>query len=375
MTLVFSCKKDKTVPIDTNNPEYNPTPYNQQNPFVNFPDIEEPSYNPSTVEGVALGRKLYYDNILSMNGLSCSSCHLQSLSFYNPNTSPSGMEILPHINLGWNTSFGWEGGTVALDDVALADLAEGNIFLNANNDSIKERFKNHPEYPGLFYGAFGIDIVEIQLDERKKYISYALAQFMRSMVSSNSRFDKYLAGENTLTPQELGGYSIFMQEDKGDCFHCHGNANNPTWRDNLFHNNGLNSSHSEQDMGRYHVTGNPADIGKFKTPTLRNIELTGPYMHDGRFATLEEVVEFYSTGLQNSPTIDPLMKNVDNGGAMMTPEDKAALVAFLKSLTDIEFINDSSLRRGVWHVKWVHFGCETTSSGHTIGNECPVDLE
>jgi cytochrome c peroxidase len=341
--MLNSCSKDKTVPVEENNTEYSPTPYVSPNPFKNFPDIEEPSYNPSTVEGVYLGRKLYYDNILSMNGLSCSSCHLQTLSFTNPGTSPNEMEILPHINLGWNTSFGWEGGTKALDDVALADLAEGNIFLNANNDSIKERFKNHAEYPDLFYEAFGVDIVEVDIDERKKYISYALAQFMRTMISSNSRFDKYLAGENTLTPLELGGFSIFMQEEKGDCFHCHGDANNPMWRDNLFHNNGLNSTHSGSDMGRYNVTGNPLDIGKFKTPTLRNIELTGPYMHDGRFETLEEVVEFYSTGLQDSPTIDPLMKSVHEGGVMLTPEDKVALVAFLKSLTDIEYINDSSL--------------------------------
>jgi len=343
LTCSVSCKKDKTEPIDTSVPEYNPTPYNLENPFVNFPDIEEPAFNPTTVEGVQLGRKLYYDNILSMNGLSCSSCHLQSLSFTNPNTSPNGMKILPHINLGWNTSFGWEGGTIALDDVALADLAEGNIFLNANNDSIRERLRNHTEYPDMFFEAFGVDIVEIALDDRKKYISYALAQFMRTMISSNSRFDKYLKGENTLTPQELGGYSVFMQEEKGDCFHCHGNANNPAWKDNLFHNNGLNSTHTGHDMGRYNVTGNPADIGKFKTPTLRNIELTGPYMHDGRFSTLEEVVDFYSTGLQDSPTVDPLMKNVHTGGAMLTPEDKAALVAFLKSLTDTEYINDSNL--------------------------------
>ena len=166
---------------------------------------------------------------------------------------------------------------------------------------------------------------------------------MRTMVSSNSRFDKYLGGENTLTAEELGGYTIFMREDKGDCFHCHGSVNNPMWRDNAFHNNGLNSTFVGNDEGRYSVTGNPADLGKFRTPTLRNIELTGPYMHDGRFTTLEEVVGFYSTGLVNSPTIDPLMKNVSTGGAMLDPTEQAALVAFLKSLTDTDFTTNPDL--------------------------------
>lgn len=334
----MSCRKDKPI-IST----YQTTPYNLTNPFVNFPDIVEPEWNPTTEEGVYLGRKLYYDNILSMNGLSCSSCHPQAQSFVSSNTGPNGMQILPHINLGWSSSFGWNGGTKALDSVALDDLAEGNVFLNANNDSIKERLKNHSEYPQLFRNAFNIDIIEISLNERQKYISYALAQFMRTIISANSRFDQHIQGKNILTPLELYGFDLFMREDKGDCFHCHGDITNPLWKDNLFHNNGLNSTHSGHDLGRYLVTDNPSDIGKFKTPTLRNIELTAPYMHDGRFTTLEEVVNFYSSELQNSPTIDPLMKNIDAGGVLLTPDEKIALIAFLKTLTDVDFLSNPDL--------------------------------
>lgn len=344
--VLLGCRKDEITPDnDQDWGVYNPTPHKLPNPFINFPDMEEPEWNPTTEEGVLLGRKLYYDPILSTNGKSCSSCHLQPVSFTNNSGSPTNMDILPHVNLGWHTSFGWTGGTTHLDSVALADLEEGNVFLNANNDSIRNRLARHPEYPRLFWQAFGVDIVSLSTPERKKFIAYALAQFMRTMISSDSRFDQYLRGQNTLTPEEIEGFQIFMREDKGDCFHCHGDANNPTWRDNLFHNNGLDATHSGDNLGRYLVTGNPADIGKFKTPGLRNVELTAPYMHDGRFTTLEEVVEFYSTGLQNSPTIDPLMKSVGNGGVQLTPDEKSYLVAFLKSLTDYTFLGNPNLSK------------------------------
>lgn len=337
--LAVSCQKEEPEPTVDDGP----TPYNLPNPFNSIPAMEEPDYNPTTVEGVKLGRKLYYDNILSMNGLSCSSCHLQGSSFTNYGTSPNGLEIPPHVNLGWNKAYGWTGSVTALDSVALADLEEGNIFLNANNDTIKARLLAHPEYPQLFEAAFGVDIAAISEDERKICISFALAQFIRTLISSDSKFDKYLRGETTLTAQELGGFDIFMQEDKGDCFHCHGDVYNPLWTDGLFHNNGLKSTHTGDDMGRYLVTNNPADIGKFKTPTLRNIELTAPYMHDGSLGTLEEVVSFYSFGLQDSPTIDPLMKKVHSGGAQLNPTEQAALVAFLKTLTDYTFISNPDL--------------------------------
>ena len=342
-----SCRKDEITPLTSNEDwgPYNPERYFFPNAFSNFPSISEPEWNKTTVEGVTLGRKLYYDPILSTNGKSCSTCHLQSLGFSSHIIGPNGMSIPPHVNLGWNDNFGWTGSEHALDSVALADLAEGNIFLNANNDSILARLERHNEYQKLFWQAFGIEIVNESLAERQKYISYALAQFMRTQISYNSKFDRYLRGEVSLTSDEYDGFAIFMNEDKGDCFHCHGSNSNPMWRDNMRHNNGLNSTFTGNDLGYFNVTGNPADIGKFRSPTLRNIELTGPYMHDGRFNTLEEVVEFYSTGLQHSPTIDPLMKKVHDGGVQLNPAEKARLVAFLKTLTDEYFISNSELSK------------------------------
>jgi len=343
--FLSSCRKDKTTAFVTSEEwgPYNPERYFFPNAFSNFPSVSEPEWNKTTIEGVALGRKLYYDPILSTNGKSCSTCHLQTLGFSSPVLGPNGMSIPAHVNMGWNSNFGWTGSESTLDSVALADLAEGNIFLNANNDSILKRLERHDEYQKLFWQAFGVEIVNESLAERQKYISYALAQFMRTQISYNSKFDRYLRGEGTLTADEYDGFAIFMSEDKGDCFHCHGGAANPMWRDNLRHNNGLNSTFSSNDLGYFNVTGNAYDIGKFRTPTLRNIELTGPYMHDGRFNTLEEVVDFYSTGLQHSSTIDPLMKKVNDGGVQLNPADKARLVAFLKTLTDYTFISNVEL--------------------------------
>lgn len=346
--LIFvACLKDKTVPVADHEEwgPYQPTQFNFPNVFSNFPAMTEPTWNQTTNEGVALGRKLYYDPILSTNGKSCSTCHLQSLGFSTQNIGPNGMSVPAHVNLGWNSSYGWIGSEHALDSVALADLEEGNIFLNANNGLILEQLEKHSDYPRMFWNAFGIIITEVTEQERKKYISYALAQFMRTQISYNSKFDKYLRGQATLTSDETAGYSIFMAEDKGDCFHCHGDGYNPMWRDNLLHNNGLDATHSGNNLGLYSLTGNENDKGKFRTPTLRNIELTAPYMHDGRFNSLEEVVEFYSTGLQHSPTVDPLMKNVNQGGAQLNPTEKMQLVKFLKTLTDNTFISDPSLAK------------------------------
>jgi len=341
--VILGCRKDEPLTDSDLWGVYNPEPYPFPEAFKNFPSVPEPEWNKTTVEGVALGRKLYYDSILSTNGKSCSSCHDQQSAFTISDTGPNGMAIPAHINLAWNSSFGWTGSTHVLDSVALADLEEGNIFLNANNDSILARFKRNDEYQRLFWNAFGIKIIEESTNERKKYISYALAQFMRTQISYNSRFDKYLRGEVSLTDDEIAGYDIFMSESKGDCFHCHGSISNPMWRDNLLHNNGLNSIFSGKDLGYFNVTGNPNDIGKFRTPTLRNIELTAPYMHDGRYSTLEEVVNFYSTGLQNSPTVDPLMKKVNDGGVQLNPTEKMQLIAFLKTLTDPQFLSNPAL--------------------------------
>ena len=163
---------------------------------------------------------------------------------------------------------------------------------------------------------------------------------MRTMISYNSKLDKRLRNEITLTASELNGYVIYVTE-RGDCFHCHNIDAGRLMTDNLFHNNGLDSVFT--DLGRGAITGNVFDNGKFLTPTLRNIALTAPYMHDGRFQTLEEVVEHYNSGGKASSTVDPLMKHVGTGLNLSTQE-KADLVAFLKTMTDSSFINDARFK-------------------------------
>ncbi|NCP45288.1 MAG: cytochrome-c peroxidase [Flavobacteriales bacterium CG18_big_fil_WC_8_21_14_2_50_32_9] len=344
LLLTFlSCKKDKeviTTPIDQFG-TYNPN-YILPRVLTYLPPMENPDFNKMTEEGVRLGKSLYYDKILSTNGLSCSSCHLRAQSFTISAMGPVGTAVLPHVNVGWQKAFGWNGGEEHLDNVALADLAEGNPFLEANNDSILNRLKRNKNYQILFWKAFGVKITELSTPERQKYISYSLAQFIRTMISGDSKFDKFVRGETALTPSEMNGYNIYMDDNRGDCYHCHGSAGNPLWTDREYHNNALNSSFSGVDQGRYLVTGDPADMGKFRSPTLRNIALTAPYMHDNRYATLEDVIDFYSTGLQQSATVDPLMNHIAQGGAQLSTSDKADLIAFLHTLTDSTFINNTA---------------------------------
>jgi cytochrome c peroxidase len=298
--------------------EYDPTPYNIEIP-ERFPVVEVPEDNPLTVEGVALGRRLFYEPMLHIdNDQSCATCHQQQHAF-----SSEG-PVLPHINLGWNQAFLWDGkvqGT--LEDIMLFEVRE---FFQAD----MARFNAHDEYPVLFYQAFGKTVITEEL------AAMALAQFERTMISSNSVYDRAMRGEIFFTDAQYNGMEIFFTE-KGDCFHCHGGI---LFTDNLFHNNALDA---DPEPGYGAITGSPEDLGKFKTPTLRNIELTAPYMHDGRYVTLEEVVDFYSEGLNESETVDPLMKQIHKGGIQLTDREKGDLVEFLKCLTDTTFTSDHTL--------------------------------
>ena len=299
-----------------------------------------PSDNPQTEEGVALGRRLFFDPILSGNGtVSCASCHQPPLSFSDntPNSAGSlgtlgSRNTMPLFNLAWNYNerFAWDGKELSLERQVLEPVSNP-LEMNANWDDVLERLNGHPEYPELFDRAFPLEPLTREL------VAKAIAQFERTLISANSKFDRYSIGQATLTEQELNGLVVFMSEDKGDCFHCHGSPNNPLWTTNDFHNNGLDASFSDLGLGA--VTGDPNDNGKFRAPSLRNLAYTAPYMHDGRFETLEAVVDFYSEGLQESPTIDPLMKNIDQGGVQLSSQDKADLIAFLRSLSDPSFIN------------------------------------
>lgn len=299
-----------------------------------------PIDNPQTVEGIALGKKLFFDPILSINNtIACVDCHAPENAFTDSDKFSDGVDgifgnrnSMPLFNLAWNydEKFFWDGNTFSLEHQAFVPVTDP-FEMKSNWADVESKLQQHAEYPSLFEKAFGASNIDSSL------VTKAIAQFERTLISANSKFDKFLLGELNLSPEELNGFNVFMDEAKGDCFHCHGSDKNPLWTDNIFHNNGLDETFADLGLGA--VTGDPADNGKFKSPSLRNLEFTAPYMHDGRFASLDDVINHYSQGLKNSSTIDPLMKKVDQGGVGLTDKDKADLKAFLLSLSDYDFIN------------------------------------
>ncbi|HQQ93496.1 MAG TPA: cytochrome c peroxidase [Bacteroidia bacterium] len=346
LLLCWSCRKDSAAVIGTFNGSeaYTAKPYEFNVP-KRFPAPAFPDFNRLTVEGVYLGRALYFDPILSTNGRSCSSCHNPQFSFSSPvfvSSSGYRISVPPHINLAWNPDFNWNGSVTVLDRLCLGDF--GPEFFNTSMPGLVSKLMKHDRYPLLFKKAFDVnDISALSYDDLQLKIVYAISQFMRSMVSGNSKYDRYLRHEVFLSPDENEGMETFFTE-RGDCFHCHAY---PLMSSNTFHNNGLDSLLSGQNLGRYLVSGNINDEGKFSAPTLRNIEYTAPYMHDGRFQTLEEVVEFYNSGVHwNSPNIDPLMtKPAKLYGLGLSPVQKSNLVKFLRTLSDTAFLNNPAYKK------------------------------
>lgn len=326
LVLVAACKNDSRQELDDG--VWMTTPEELQYPYY-FPLVAVPEDNPQTKEGVALGRRLYYDPLLSAHGpfegYSCSSCHHQAASF---TTANAGASVLPHVNLVWSRNFLWKGNvTGSLEDIMRFEVDE---FFQVDLGVLQ----GHPEYPALFKRAFGSPVIT------REAVHKALAQWFRRLISADSRFDRYLLNQEQLTDDELNGMMVFITE-RGDCFHCHGL---PLMTDNGFHNIGLDSVFSGADLGRFLVTGEASDKGAFKAPTLRNVALTAPYMHDGRFETLEEVVEHYNSGVKRSPSLDAIMTKPGQVTELgLTPGEKADLVAFLRTLTDDAFVSDTAL--------------------------------
>jgi len=342
--FVVSCSEDSSEDPYVNTP----TPSPLQIPQL-FQDLildpVIPSNNPQTEEGVFLGKKLFFDPILSAdNTLACAGCHGAPNAFSDNTRFSDGVDgvfgrrnSMPLFNLAWNydNRFFWDGREAGLENQAFEPVTNP-IEMHTTWEAVTEKLQQHADYPELFNAAFGTAEIDSVL------VSKAIAQFERTLISANSKFDKHLLGTATLTPAEANGFAIFMDETKGDCFHCHGSDSNPLWTDNKFHNNGLDARFTDRGLGRF--TGDPADNGKFRTPSLRNLAFTAPYMHDGRFETIEDVINHYSNGLQNSPTIDPLMKKVNQGGVRLSPQEKANLKAFLLTLSDQEFIQNSDFQ-------------------------------
>lgn len=309
----------------------------------NFPQANyDFSHNPVTKEGFILGRKLFYDPILSRDStISCADCHISFSAFSHPDHITShgidglfGKRNAPAIqNLIWQKAYFWDGGVPEMDFISINPI-ENPLEMDEVPANVVKKLKRHKDYPALFKAAFpDRDTIDgIQMLQ-------AFSQFMGMLVSANSRYDKYVRGEGgSLSQEELDGLSIFQQK----CSACHATD---LFTDNTYRNNGLLSEFT-LDKGRFEISTLPEDIGKFKVPSLRNVALTSPYMHHGKIKTLELVMDHYNSGVKDSPTLDPLLRRPDGAlGIPLTELEKTKLIAFLKTLSDETFIKDERFQK------------------------------
>lgn len=341
LTMV-SCEEDQIMRAnDLADIEYSPLPYIVDVP-EGFPILEIPEDNPMTQEGVELGRRLFYDPILSADStISCASCHFPELAFTDGGkgsigingqvTSRSSMSL---VNVGFYYSgLFWDGRVQTLEEQSLHPI-ENPIEQGNDLDVLIEKLRAHPDYAPRFRKAFGI---EDRSQINRTLIGKAIAQWERIIVSGNSRYDQFTRGELALSDDENLGLSMFFDFDDGlkdaECNHCH---SVPLFTANTYHNNGLDSVGNDytlfQDIG-LGITGIVNDTGKFRAPTLRNIEITAPYMHDGRFTTLEDVMSHYNNGIKPARNKDPLVSNLE-----ISPDLQFALLEFMKTLTDTSYL-------------------------------------
>jgi len=298
-------------------------------------EMPHPDENPLTLEGIELGRALFYEKKLSANNdMSCASCHSQEFSFSDSAQFSVGVEgelggrqAMSIVNLAWDELFFWDGRAFSLEDQAFGPVVNP-VELNETWPNVVAKLQADTNYPPLFERAFGTTTIDSVL------VTSAIAQFERTLVSFDSDFDRFSYGNETdvLNEEEMLGFDLFFGE--AECVHCHAG---PLLNDPTFRNNGLDDTFA--DLGYGAITGNSSDDGKFKVSTLRNVAESSPYMHDGRFETLEEVIEHYNSGvIGDSPNLDPEMEHFAEG-LDLTDEEKAALVAFLKTLSDDHFLS------------------------------------
>jgi cytochrome c peroxidase len=324
--MFFSCKKD---PVRENIEVFIPS---------NFPPIVyDLRANPVTPDGFALGKKLFYDPILSRdNTIACGDCHISYSAFSHPDHPTShGIDnlfgkrnALAIQNMAWYKTFFWDGGVPHMDMISLNPI-QNPVEMDEDPARVLEKLRNDAAYPGMFRAAFGSEEITTA-----RFLM-AMSQFMAAIVSANSRYDKYVRREpgGELSPEELEGLEVF----KNKCQNCHATD---LFTDQSFRNNGILSDFT-LDQGRFEVSSIPEDIGKFKVPSLRNIEVTAPYMHNGKFKTLESVLAHYTQGVKDTPTLDPLLRQPDGSlGIPLSPSEKTQLLAFLKTLSDEEFLRD-----------------------------------
>ena len=314
-------------------------------PFLGFQkpaNFPEPVYhfntNAVTQAGFELGRKLFYEPRLSRNNtISCGSCHIQSAAFTHHGHDVShgiddrlGKRNSPPImNLAWSPAYMWDGGVFDLDLQPIAPIT-AHEEMDESVENVLVKLQAHPEYPALFQKAFGSSTIT------SANFLKALSQFMVLCISSNSKYDKVQRKEGeTFTALENQGYQLFQQK----CSACH---TEPLFTDHTFRNNGIGVGFNG-DVGRYDITLRDADKYKFKVPSLRNLQYTAPYMHDGRYYNLEAVLDQYSGNVQHSATLDPLLQQNGVLGIPLNTEEKNALLAFLQTLNDKTFITNTML--------------------------------
>ncbi|MBC6999050.1 cytochrome-c peroxidase [Cytophaga sp. FL35] len=329
--LLVSCSNDDT--------EY--APINEPLEFVNPTNFPQATYNfeanPPTKLGFELGKKLFYDGKLSSNGfISCGFCHEQAFAFtHHGHQFSHGIDDLegtrntpPIQNMAFLNEFAWDGATNHLDLFPIIPITN-EVEMGETMTNVISKLQSDPDYPNEFQAAF--EDGEVNSENFLK----ALGQFMAMMISSNSKYDKYIRNEEggNFSELEKQGLAIFQQK----CNSCHSTE---LFTDNSFRNNGLPPNPQLNDLGREEVSGASTDRYKFKVPSLRNIEKTAPYMHDGRLGTLMSVLNFYDAGVSDSETLDPLLKNDNRLGIGLSLEEKNALVAFLTTLTDETYLND-----------------------------------
>lgn len=358
---LLACKKDKDpnpAPTDPTTPSvkdlsdilYQPTFAETPRP-ANFPIMEIPADNPLTKEGIALGRRLFFDPILSSNKeMACASCHFPTSGFTDDLAVSQGVDgiagtrsAMALFNTGYYTKgLFWDGSVVTLEEQALLPV-EDPIELHHDWETVTAELSQHDLYPSLFRQAFGI---EKSNEITKELAVKAIAQFERTIISGNSKYDKVINGEDFFEDDELNGWTMFFDVGSGlpdaECGHCH---NAPLFTVNDYFNNGLDSVadlSDFRDLGLGAVTGKIFDNGKFRAPTLRNITLTAPYMHDGRFQTLEAVIDHYNEGVHYIDNVDPLL--LKPGGLGLSEQNKKDLLAFLHTLTDTSFVNDPAFQ-------------------------------
>ncbi len=336
LIVIEACRKD--VPIPSEEPEppvydiYFTVPQGWPQPVYSFQN------NPLSEAGFRLGRKLFYETRLSRdNTISCGSCHQQFAGFaHSAHPLSHGIDGLfgtrnaPGLfNLNWMPLMMWDGGVNHIEVQPLAPITNP-VEMDETISNVIAKLSADPEYLQLFKDAYGDNTVNSQR------IFRAIAQFQGMLVSSNSKYDKYIRGEagGELTASEMNGLNLFIQKKCADC-HVP-----PLFTDHSFRNNGLSYNTALKDSGRAHITGQPTDRNKFKVPSLRNVTVSGPYMHDGRFNSLVQCLNHYNSGIQQTENLDTLLTS----GIPMTNQEMQDIFNFLGTLRDNDFLKDERFK-------------------------------